>query len=448
MKGNSFIEVILTGFDNLQIASFERVVEGDSSRLTGYNRDFTGFLRFILIAGLFRYRIGSGHKVVDLKHAVVVSLYGLVDTVSRDSKGDTGNLTVFGSLYDLGRAIRNVNLHEALNGVIYFLSKGCQVLNANTGLILSVIPHDNATPLRIVFRGGNRDRTVGSSFSRNSEFVSAHSANDTGRTRLECVVSENTICIGQSRRVISPVPLKLNALCGSRGLRTEGRDFGVFLNAVNDMIVVTHDLRPQRMVCADDTQNSVIAAGINVTEIGVTLTDDGFPYQDLRSDNIRELFCIFAVLTAPRTRDGSGIAVFQNTTNMKLHSVAINRMIIFGRKDVPIGLVLLNQPVTDSKRRTGLDTVAGISIPRSDGINGVAVDIPGSPTVHIVLSFMSPICAIVCVAVTGKGEHGNFGFLSGGKSRRGPEADHSGEAHNKCKKRRCASLEITLFHSE
>ena len=27
---------------------------------------------------------------------------------------------------------------------------------------------------------------------------------------------------------------------------------------------------------------------------------------------------------------------------------------------------------------------------------------------------MSPICAIVCVAVTGKGEHGNFGFLSGG----------------------------------
>ena len=61
------------------------------------------------------------------------------------------------------------------------------------------------------------------------------------------------------------------------------------LNACRNGIVVAHDLTVQRVVRADLLHDGAFAARADLVEIGITLTNDGFPDQKLRGNSVSQL---------------------------------------------------------------------------------------------------------------------------------------------------------------
>ena len=61
------------------------------------------------------------------------------------------------------------------------------------------------------------------------------------------------------------------------------------LHAGGNRVVVTHNPVTQRVIRADLFENSIFSSCTNLVKILITLTDNRFPNQKLRSDGVSQL---------------------------------------------------------------------------------------------------------------------------------------------------------------
>jgi len=205
----------------------------------------------------------------------------------------------------------------------------------------------------------------------------------------------------------------------------------VLLHVGFHAVVVRNELTVQRMVGCDTVFYRIVAAGINVVEVRVTLTDDGFPNKRLCCHNVCQLICIGGILRTPFGCYRSGVAVLEDSTDEQFDLICFDGLVIGRGIVVPIGFITLGHHVADGERCTRFDTVTGIAVPRADGVNRDFLGLACEPAVHIVEFAMPPIGAVVIVAFTGECHHYHligFGFSCKSSCRSHP--DKSGKAHH------------------
>ena len=152
-KCDTLNPIILRGFDNLKITSFENIIEVDFCHLTGNDSYSVNLLRNIFVDRLFRYRVNAGHKVIKLEFTAVSGCYRLIDSVTADSKLNAVNLAVLTCLDNLTRTVDNLHFYKSADRVADFLSISNHILNTVAVLMDTVSPY-NYTSADTVFLCG------------------------------------------------------------------------------------------------------------------------------------------------------------------------------------------------------------------------------------------------------------------------------------------------------
>ena len=70
MKLYALVQAILGGFDHLQTAPLQRVVEGHGGDLTGDHGHLAHLLGFIPVTALLRHGVNAGAQIVELHFTV------------------------------------------------------------------------------------------------------------------------------------------------------------------------------------------------------------------------------------------------------------------------------------------------------------------------------------------------------------------------------------------
>ena len=204
----------------------------------------------------------------------------------------------------------------------------------------------------------------------------------------------------------------------------------MFLYTRYHAVVVADVLTVQRMILANTVVNRIIAAGINVIKIGVTLTDYSFPNKSLCRHNVRHLICIRCILRAPININLAGISILKDSSNKEFDFIRRNCLIIGGRIIIPIRLVTRAQNISNFKRSARLNTITSVSRPRPDGINRNLFGRSIEPTIHKLEFAMSPISTKVAITFAREREHNHFiSYTFGGKCGSRTNADKCREAH-------------------
>lgn len=156
----------------------------------------------------------------------------------------------------------------------------------------------------------------------------------------------------------------------------------------------TVDKRNQSAAILDEAAAGIhyriIAAGIDLAEVAVTLTDHGFPDLQLCCYGVSQLIAAL-VLGAPVQRDRTGIAVLQDTTNEDLDFIGTDSAVQFRRVIVPKVFILSRKGIAGILRNTGFNTVADVSFVGVHSADIGIVGLPGTPAIHIVQIGMTPI---------------------------------------------------------
>ena len=70
MKLHTLVQTVLGGFDHLQAAPFQCVVEGHGGNLTGDHGHLAHLLGFIPVTALLRHGVNAGAQIVELHFTV------------------------------------------------------------------------------------------------------------------------------------------------------------------------------------------------------------------------------------------------------------------------------------------------------------------------------------------------------------------------------------------
>ena len=298
MEGHALVEIVLRGLHDLQISTLELVVEGHGRHLTGNHRHTAGFLRLILVVIHFGHGVNAGHQVVDLNFALGVGLDGLIDAVAGDGKVEVIYLSVLRGLDDLGRAIGHLQIEERLHWVH---NRGCvsdRILHGSVRPIVTIAPYDNALA-NIVLAGGDGHRFRRGSLCGNGQCVVIGRKSNISQIAAEGIVRYHMIAVGQGSCVLITVPFQLDRLRLVGGFTHKAGNDRVALNAGFDAVIVSRETTIQRVRSAVHGFHSISTARVNMVEVRVTLSDDRFPYQHLRSHHVRHFVGIGFILRAP-----------------------------------------------------------------------------------------------------------------------------------------------------
>ena len=138
MEFYALIHIIFGGFNNLQITSLENVLEAHRSRLSTHDRYSLRLLRLIITDRLFCNGVSAWTKVINDNLAIRTRLYSFVYAVAGNGKGNARNITVLRGLNDFGRTQTHFDIEITPHRIVYFCSKGRQVLNACAGFDFTV----------------------------------------------------------------------------------------------------------------------------------------------------------------------------------------------------------------------------------------------------------------------------------------------------------------------
>ena len=102
------------------------------------------------------------------------------------------------------------------------------------------------------------------------------------------------VCQGSG--VTATVPFQFHALRSVRVFGHKAGDGRVTLNACFNAVIVIAKQVVQRVGGADNALNSIVATGAYIIEVLVTLTDNGFPNENLCCHSFRQRCGISRVL--------------------------------------------------------------------------------------------------------------------------------------------------------
>ena len=183
MELHALIHIIFGSLNDLQIASLENVLETHRSRLSTHDRYSLRLLRLIITDRLFCNGVSAGTKVINDNLTIRTRLYGFVYAVAGNSKGNARNITVLRGLNDFSRTQADLDVEITPYGIVYFCSKGRQILLTVAGCIHTVRPNNNTLTNRAVLCSGNAYFTCRCFICGNSQLISACRKTD---TRLTC----------------------------------------------------------------------------------------------------------------------------------------------------------------------------------------------------------------------------------------------------------------------
>ena len=444
VESDALIHAILGSFINRQVASFKHITKGNGCNLPTDYSDTTAFLGFVLIVGLFGNGVDAGSKVIKLNLALAVGLYGFINTFTGNSEGDACNLTVFRSLYNLCAAKADCQLQITLYRVGNRLRVGDNILFRAAGTVGAICPGNYTHTLSILLGGSNHNGISRCFICGNDESVAADREIDTGHIGGKGILTKNTVGIGQLCYIFLTGPFHFNFLCSGTTLCKKAGQSRVVLNLRRNSVVIAHNLAIQGMTDADRIKNCIIAASADLIEVAVTLTDDGFPNDQLCSYCVSQFICTL-VLRSPVRRNRAGVTILQNTTDKGFDFIGTDGAIQMGRVIIPEVLIMAGQYIANILTNAGFDAIGNVSLKGVQSTYCRVLGVSKGPTVHQTELRMTPITAIVFIAIARIADHIYFCLFTGSKCR-GTKTEQCRKTHQQCQKERCAFLERFLFH--
>ena len=142
------------------------------------------------------------------------------------------------------------------------------------------------------------------------------------------------------------------------------------LNAGNDAAVIGINATFERMTRADNKFHSILTACAHMIKVRITLTDNGFPYEELGSDCMCHLICICVVLGLPRSGDITLITILHDSAEQDFDVIRFNGIVVLAGIVVPEILTKARIGITHISRNTGFDAVADIFCIRAHRTDG------------------------------------------------------------------------------
>ena len=448
MELHALNKTVFGSLGDSEITTAQYVIERNGCGLSCENSHTMRFLRNILVVGLLGNGVCSGHKIVDLDFTLAARSNGLIYSVTNNSELDTINLAVFGSLDDLGAAIADLQLDKRLHRVGNRCRIGYGVLNTAVGTVLVISPDKNAAAGHA---SACRDSNITgrSVIGRDGQLIAGNREVEAGCTGRESELRKDIIGVSQFGNVLTAVPFQFNGSCLAGALTHKARILNMALNAGNDTAVIGINAALERMTGADNRFHSIFTACVHMIKVRITLTDNGFPYEKLRSDCVSHLICICIVLGFPRSGDVTLIAILHDSAEQDLDVIRLNGVVILAGIIIPEVFAKTGIGITDISRNTGFNAVADFSVIGIHTVNGRHIGCSGAPTVHIGLCIVSPgrmVIDLNGVPITGIRDHIGLSRFRCGKGGRS-HADESRECRKNCKQPGHSSLENFLFHS-
>ena len=449
MELHALVQTVLGGFDHLQTAPFQRVVEGHGGNLTGDHSHLAHLLGFIPVAALLRHGVDAGVEIIELHFAVCVGRHGLLRAVAGNGEGNTGHLAVLTGFDDLDAAIADSQVQIGVHGVADGIPEGDDILHGAVGAIVAVAPDHHALP-GVVSDGSNGHTICGSRLGRDSQVVPIDCKGHIRLGRRESIFAQNAVGVRQGSCVAAAVPTQFNRLCSFLTAVHEAGDDGVLFHAGLDAGVVGREPTIERMGGAVDGLHGIGAAGVNVIEVRIPLPDHRFPHQHLRGHHVGQLVGVGIILRAPVEGEISLIAVLHDAAEERFHGLAINGAVILGGERIPIVLSVAFVGTVQVAGNTWFDAVAGRAVEGADGVQrGHPCCFAGCPAVHVVQLVVAPSAAVIQIGVAVSGERHRVRIcrFSGGCCGKGRHAaaEDGGEADQQGQQPGNASA-IEFFH--
>ncbi len=401
-----------------EITAAQYVIERNGCGLSCKNSHTMRFLRNILVVGLLGYGIGAGHKIVDLNFAFAVGSNGLIYSVTDNGELDTIHLAVFGSLDDLRTAVADLKLDKRLYRVGNGCSIGHCVLNTAIGTVLVIRPDKDTTASHA---SACRDSNITgrSIVSGDSQLISGNREVEAGCAGREGKLGKYIVRVSQFGNVLTAVPFQFNGCRLACALTHKARILNMALNTGNDAAVIGINAALERMTGADNRFHSIFTARAHMIKVRITLTDNGFPYEKLRSDCVSHLIGICIVLGFPRSGDVTLIAILHDSAEQDLDVIRLNGVVILAGIIIPEVFAKTEIGITDISRNTGFNAVADFSVIGIHTVNGRHIGCSGAPTVHIGLCIVSPgrmVINLNGVPITGIRDHIRLSGFGSGKA--------------------------------
>ena len=177
---------------------------------------------------------------------------------------------------------------------------------------MTVAPYDNALT-DIVLAGGDGHRFRRGSLCGNGQRIAIGRKSNISQIAGEGIVRHHMIAVGQGSCVLITVPFQLDRLRLVGGLTHKAGNNRMTLNAGFDAVIVSREATIQRVRSAVHGFHSISTAGVNMVEVCVSLSDDRFPYQHLRSHHVRHFVGIGFILRAPIEGQVTLIAILHDS---------------------------------------------------------------------------------------------------------------------------------------
>ena len=367
MERHALNQTVLGSFYNLKASSFQRIVEVNSGGLAADQRDGLGFLRLILINGLFRNGVSAGEQSLHGQIAVFVCGNGFVEVLTLDRKGNPCNDAVLRSLFQCDCTGRCLHIQICLYCICIFHT-GHNILQA--GITIGDQFCAAADRWHIASCGGDSYRTVKGCFGCDRQLVAGF-----GHTHFTVgcgkgIVSKDTIVIRQSHGVFPVLIGKL--FCNViRTTRHKTRNGIVFGQQRNDLVI--HLGSTAVWIIGTKVQAVRFLAGLLVSPCGLTASRHKFPDEGLCGKP-------FLIITSRKMTAVPLIAIEQG----KPHC-----FFLAGRKGIPcLGRIFL-EGIACFQRYTRLNTERIIAV-----------------YIHTVLVTACSACGITVKHCTGVIAHG------------------------------------------
>ena len=298
--------------------------------------------------------------------------------------------------------------------------------------------------MRVLLGGGDGHGFRGSFLGGDAKGAAIYGKLDAGYIGGETVVTQNSVAVGDFSLIFTAGPFHLDFLSLAGTLGKKAGQLAVLFYIGFDGIIVAVDAVIQGMLGGHRIQDGIVAAGIDLAEVAVTLTHDGLPDQQLGCYRIGQGVAA-GVLGTPAERNRAGVAILQDTTDEGLDLIAGDGGIQFFGEVVPEVFIPAGEYLAGVLRNAGFDAIADITI---IGVHCPDVGVAAlgcDPAVHVVQFRVAPAIE-VRFAVTGKADHVDLSFLTGGMGGERAAAQKCHEAHHHGHNHGGAPFENTLFH--
>ena len=217
------------------------------------------------------------------------------------------------------------------------------------------------------------------------------------------------------------------------------------LNALYHTVIIAENLTAEWVAGTYHIFYIAVSACRFVVEVCITFSDDCFPDKKLRCVCVCNAVCSVRILRFPTQRNSSTITILHNTSDKHTDFIAGDNTVWCDV--IEVILIILRHRLSIFQRNSRLNTIRNISAIRTKYLQIRAGCFSTVPTIYKWEIIVSPYTVVISVAITGKINHIDIGFLARSSKCRG-RANACKSCHtHKCRHhKRSDSFEFWLNH--